>query len=78
MLHGLCDAAVDRSAPTDVLSANQRMLPSGLENYHVIDLVGEGSFGKVVSSRASVPCSVLLGGGLCAAVEHGNQEQTVL
>lgn len=23
------------------------MLPSGIENYHVIDLVGEGSFGKV-------------------------------
>eukprot|EP00775_Hariotina_reticulata_P001705 gene1705-2051_t len=27
------------------------MLPTGLENYHVIDLVGEGSFGKVYKGR---------------------------
>lgn len=30
------------------------MLPTGLENYHVIDLVGEGSFGKVSSLSAEV------------------------
>ncbi|KAF8056751.1 hypothetical protein HT031_006249 [Scenedesmus sp. PABB004] len=50
------------------------MLPTGLENYHVIDLVGEGSFGKVYKGRRRCTGQIT---AMKFIVKHGKSEKDI-